>query len=265
MRILPPLSERKRRVIYAGIAGAAFIAALAVFTFVGLSLSGSDALRNPLDPSPTQYSSGLSGAVRYRAEPGGIYDRLDPMLWLNYTRQYSVGFIVDDGNIGPFERRTFRLHIEKIDVNAPVKSYGMNADLIPEVPLNGTEVAWYTFSAPPGDGGNAVFAAHYTWTGGAVFHELKELERGDEVKLVDARGTQLTYVVTESKVMDPEGQAMRDAMGTVPRDVITLITCDGRYRFTGDPLLRGEYNNRRVVRAKLINIYVPPGHPWNPG
>jgi sortase (surface protein transpeptidase) len=73
---------------------------------------------------------------------------------------------------------------------------------------------------------------------------------------------QLVYVVADSS--DRHLDKVRSMMGPTPDDVITLITCDGDYRYTGHPILRGEYNKRRVIRATLTSLVAPPGHPLNP-
>ncbi|MEO6197570.1 MAG: class F sortase [Dehalococcoidia bacterium] len=261
---LPRITEITRRRILTGVAVVAFSAAVMSFVYVGMQLAGSESSFVGGGPTSTKYASVWNGAARYLVEPGGVYDRVDQPSWLYSPYNYSVSNVIDDGSVGPLERRSFRILIDEIEVNAPVKSYGMNSEYVPDVPLSGQEVAWYTFSSPPGTGGNAVFAAHYTWAGGAVFNKLKDLKPGDSVYLQDARGTELTYVVTSSFIIDPEDKASLQWMGPASEDIITLITCAGRYRSTGDPLLGGEYNHRRVVRAKLMNIYAPPGHPWNP-
>ncbi len=236
-----------------------------MFAFIGFQLGDSEGGLLTGEPSYEQYASGLTGSERYLAEPGGVYDRVYQPRWASYSRNYSTSYVVDAGSIGPLERRTFRIQIEKIDVNAPVKSYGMNADYVPEVPLNGQEVAWYTFSAAPASGSNAVFAAHYTWAGGAVFSKLKDLKPGDIVRLNDAKGTELTYTVRESFTVDARDKEGLKVMGPANEDILTLITCAGSSRATGDTTLGREYDKRQVVRAALTKIYAPPGHPWNPG
>jgi LPXTG-site transpeptidase (sortase) family protein len=140
----------------------------------------------------------------------------------------------------------------------------MNSDLVPEVPLAAQEVAWYNFSAPPGVGSNAVFAGHVNWSGDAVFHDLNKVKPGDRIELKDARGVQLVYTVTDSLQIDAKDKAAVQMMGPTADDVITLITCDGEYRYTGHPILRGEYNKRRIIRATLTSLVAPPGHPLNP-
>jgi hypothetical protein len=42
-------------------------------------------------------------------------------------------------------------------------------------------------------------------------------------------------------------------MLSTPNDMITIITCDGSFFYTGDPVFGGDYTNRRVVQAKLTS------------
>jgi LPXTG-site transpeptidase (sortase) family protein len=237
---------------------------MAVFAYVGTQIGGSGDVMLGGSSTP-QYVGDFTRAARYSVEPGGVYDRVDQPRWADYSRNYSTSYVIDTGSIGPLERRSVRMQIDKIEVNAPIRSYGMNAAYVPEVPLNGQEVAWYTFSAEPASGSNAVFAAHYTWVGGAVFSKLKELNPGDVVKLKDDTGTELTYTVRESFTVDSKDKEGLKVMGPATEDMITLITCAGTSRATGDITLGREYNQRQVVRAVLTKIYAPPGHAWNPG
>jgi LPXTG-site transpeptidase (sortase) family protein len=150
----------------------------------------------------------------------------------------------------PLSGQTFRLEIDKIGVNAPVVPEGMDENAVPIVPLNGYEVAWYDFTAQPGTPGNAVFAAHKTWAGEAVFYNLDDLQVGDVVRIIgDSDGTQLTYRVTDSFTVredDPNGVQV---MFPSPEDIVTIITCDGTRYYTGDPVFGHDYTERRVIRA----------------
>ena len=261
---LPRLTDPTKRKTLIGVGVVALMGAIAVFGYVGSQIGDSgDTLIG--GSSTPQYVGGVTGAARYGVEPGGVYDRVYQPRWASYSRNYSTSYVLDTGLIGPLQRRSVRMQIDKIEVNAPIRSYGMNAAYVPEVPLNGQEVAWYTFSAAPASGSNAVFAAHYTWVGGAVFSKLKELKPGDVIKLKDDIGTELTYTVRESFVVDAADKDGLSVMGPASEDIITLITCDGRARSTGDVTLGREYDQRRVVKAVLTKIYAPPGHAWNPG
>lgn len=154
----------------------------------------------------------------------------------------------------PLRDEPYRLVIDKARVNAGVFTYGLDANRIPQVPLNSHDVAWYDFSARPGTGGNAVFAGHVTWNGRAVFYNLDALQTGDQIKLIGQDGTQLLYTVSASYLVDPGDRAALSVMGQTQQDVITIITCGGTFFRTTDPVFGGDYTNRRVVRASLSGV-----------
>jgi LPXTG-site transpeptidase (sortase) family protein len=150
-----------------------------------------------------------------------------------------------------------RLIIEKIGVDAPVITLGVDEDAIPRVPDNPYDVAWYDFSSRPGWGSNAVFAGHFDWTVNGqpvigVFYYLRELEVGDivEVKLED--GTDYKYSVVGNLAVPNNDSKAMELMAPTPSDMVTLITCGGVW--TPDPSnpLGGEYTHRQVVRAERI-------------
>jgi LPXTG-site transpeptidase (sortase) family protein len=148
-----------------------------------------------------------------------------------------------------------RMVIESIGIDAPLRTYGLDGNAVPEVPTGGDAadvVAWYDFSATPGTGSNAVFSGHVTWFGEAVFWDLKKLQPGDTIKLVGEDGSELVYAVSDSFLVDPDDPDSVKVMSATATDVITLITCDGDYTDTGDPVFGGEYTDRRVVRADRI-------------
>jgi LPXTG-site transpeptidase (sortase) family protein len=150
--------------------------------------------------------------------------------------------------VPPLAGQSFRMNIDSIGVDAPVVTEGLDEDLVPEIPLNGYEVAWYDFSAQPGTAGNAVFAGHKTWAGEAVFFRLDELKAGDTVRLKGENGVELVYIVSESFTVDPDDPNSVQVMARTAGDVLTIITCDGTRYYSGGPLGH-DYTERRVVRA----------------
>lgn len=160
----------------------------------------------------------------------------------------------------PLGDQPYRMVIEKINVDAPVKTFGLDENGVPLVPV-GQEakevVAWYDFSARPGTGSNAVFAGHVTWYGAAVFYRLHTLSPGDSVVLRGDDGTEIVYKVSAVFQVDPSDPESLKVMHATDKDVITLITCGGSYVETGDPVFGGEYSHRVVVRAELAEVRGP--------
>ena len=113
-----------------------------------------------------------------------------------------------------------------------------------QAPRSPFDVAWYGFSAVPGDGSNVVLAGHaeYVNHGPAVFASLPFIQSGDQIQVLlpDA-----TMVRTSSLPPRPTMQRQRQSRRSqVPTDaeVVTLIT-------TGVP---GDASKRLVVRADRV-------------
>jgi LPXTG-site transpeptidase (sortase) family protein len=227
----------------------------AVAVLAGVAVTSVTAYRY-LDSSKEASVPSLSS--RHRTDPGGIYDRqLGPV---SPPRRLTIPELVEAAPPiePPLRDAAYRIAIDRIGVNASVFTYGLDANRVPEVPLNGSDVAWYDFSSPPGTGSNAVFAGHVTWGGSAVFYQLDEVQVGDRISLRGDNGVELAYIVSESFLVDPEDPNSLSVMSPTEKDVITLITCGGSFYYTGDPVFNGDYTHRRIVRATFAGISPPP-------
>ncbi len=223
-------------------AGAAAVVSGLALTSVGLyGLFDSDEAASP--PS-------LSS--RHRTDPGSVYDR---RLGATSTPVITTPPVLAAAPPPPPLRESaYRIVIDSIGVDAGVFTYGVDTNRVPEVPLNGSDVAWYDFSAHPGTGSNAVFAGHVTWGGAAVFYNLDSLQPGDAITLHGDDGTRLDYVVSESFLVDPNDPNALSVMAGSSSDMITLITCGGSFYYTGDPVFNGDYTHRRIIRANLSGV-----------
>ena len=93
-----------------------------------------------------------------------------------------------------------RLVIPKIGIDAPVTVKGLDPSGAMQNPNGPEDVAWYDFTARPGQGGNTVFSGHldYHDYGPAVFARLWEMTAGD---LVEVR-----YHLPDRQAGLPEGE-----------------------------------------------------------
>lgn len=142
-----------------------------------------------------------------------------------------------------------RLVIPDIGVNAPIIVLGVLPDGTMDSPDGPTDVAWYTFSAKPGQIGNVVLSGHldYINYGAAVFWRLNELRPGNEVHLVLEDDTLVKYVVESVNEYDESTAPVQDIVGPTANESITLITCSGSF----DPSSL-HYNRRLVVRGSRV-------------
>jgi LPXTG-site transpeptidase (sortase) family protein len=141
-----------------------------------------------------------------------------------------------------------RMRIERLGIEAPLVTIGINADGNMAAPDGPELIGWYDFTAKPGTGsGNAVVAGHRDWRGygPAVFWELEDLERGDiiEVELLD--GSLVRYAVTAGHTYPVADLDMREILARTEEETLTLITCAGDFE-------DHDYTDRHVVRAVRI-------------
>ncbi len=159
---------------------------------------------------------------------------------------------------GPPPAAPVRLSIQRLYVDAPVVTLGVNEDRIPEVPDTGSEVAWYDFSASPGGDNNAVLSGHVDWQTRngdpipGVFYRLREAEIGDVIQIDLDDGTVLRYRVTGNVAAAFDDPNVLKAMGPTSKDVLTLVTCGGTWFNDRSAAYGGTYSHRIVVRAERM-------------
>ena len=147
----------------------------------------------------------------------------------------------------------FRLVIDSLGVNAPVVRLGLDPRDVPQVPNDGAKVAWYDFSARPGTGGNAVLAGHVRWAGDpGVFADLDELQEGDIIRLRWRDGRESVYEVSDNLLIDASHPDALRVMAPTPADTITLFTCAGTFVPDPDNPLGGDFTDRVVIQARLV-------------
>ncbi len=157
----------------------------------------------------------------------------------------------------PDSARPTRMGIPRLGVDASIVVMGLDAAQYPEVPNSGSEVAWYTFSAAPGQGNNAVFSGHVDWyywgmPVEGVFYHLRELQIGDVITLDLDDGGQLRYRVTGNVATSYDDPNVVEVMNPTSSDVITLITCGGTWQRDYSNPNGGNYSHRVIVRAERV-------------
>jgi len=156
-----------------------------------------------------------------------------------------------------------RMIIEKINVDAPVITLGLDENSVPQVPNDPYEVAWYDWTSRPGWGSNAVFSGHVDWTVNGqpvigVFYYLRDLGLDDIIKVVLEDGTTYSYKVTANRAIPDGDPTAVEVMGPTPNDMVTLITCGGTWIRDWSEPLGGHYTHRQIVQAALVGEEPPP-------
>ncbi|MGG4167577.1 class F sortase [Rossellomorea vietnamensis] len=141
------------------------------------------------------------------------------------------------------------LSIPKLELEAPIKEFGLDKEGNMELPKNGKDVAWFEPGFQPGEKGNAVLAGHVDdEKKPAVFFELKTLEPGDEIHLKGGSGETLTFVVREKVAYDKDDAPLRKIFGPTEKRMLNLITCTGYF----DHDIHN-YVERLVVYTELVD------------
>ena len=142
-------------------------------------------------------------------------------------------------------------------VNVAIDSIGLDEDLIDlgltdtgtlEVPQDPDRVGWFTGGGRPGGPGPTVVVGHVdSTTGPAVFAQLPEVRRGDEIVVTNADGDRTRYRVTSAETVPQDPIPTEQVFGATPDDELRLITCTGPYDRAA-----GRYTENRIVRASAL-------------
>ena len=144
-----------------------------------------------------------------------------------------------------------RLEIPSIGVDTRLQRLGRarNGTVeVPKGPHEWEEAGWYEGGTRPGDPGSAVVLGHVDSKreGPAVFFRLRELRRGDEIKVVRADGSTVRFSVDRTEQY-PKSRFPTDAVyyPTLTPE-LRLVTCGGTFDATA-----GHYRSNVIVFATL--------------
>ena len=142
-----------------------------------------------------------------------------------------------------------RLVIPAIDVDAPVRPFGVDEFGRMEAPDRPEEVGWFELGPLPGTAGNSILTGHVDWYDGSlgVFGGLKFLVAGDVVNFTDPRGIIASYRVLWQRSYVADQAPINEIIGqNVNLREMTMITCDGTF----DSIQR-DYSHRLIVRCEV--------------
>ncbi|WP_344494162.1 class F sortase [Nonomuraea monospora] len=139
------------------------------------------------------------------------------------------------------------IDIPSIDVEAQLMKLDLQKNGEVELPPyeKPKMAGWYTGSAVPGEKGASVIIGHVdTKTAPAVFYKLRQLRKGETVKVERSDGK-----VVEFKV-DSIEQVHKDsfpAQRVYVEDGLKLVTCGGKFDYA-----KGEYLDNVIVYASQV-------------
>jgi LPXTG-site transpeptidase (sortase) family protein len=143
-----------------------------------------------------------------------------------------------------------RVMIPAIGVNAPVTEVGLNKDGTAQTPPLGNHnlAGWYRFSVTPGQTGSSVIVGHVdSYTGPSVFLDLKNLLKGDVVKVKLADRQTVTFAVDGVQVASKTSFPTQAVFGNTKFPSLRLVTCGGPFDYS-----TGHYLDNIVVYAHLL-------------
>jgi hypothetical protein len=142
-----------------------------------------------------------------------------------------------------------RIDIPRIGVSSSLDRLGRKQDGTVETPpLRRAAVAgWYELGPRPGDPGSAVILGHVdSDRAPAVFFRLRELRRGDEVRVGRADGSVLRFVVERTEQFPKKRFPTDDVYYPTLTPGLRLVTCGGLFDHS-----IGHYKSNIIVFAAL--------------
>lgn len=145
-----------------------------------------------------------------------------------------------------------RLQIPAIGVDTALQRLGKGADgtvQTPVEPHKWDQAGWYGGEAGtrPGDRGSAVILGHVDSTSGpAVFYRVRELRRGDQVKVTAADGTVFRFAVDRVEQFPKSRFPTADVYYPTLAPKLRLVTCGGSFDFA-----TGHYRSNVIAFASL--------------
>ena len=138
-----------------------------------------------------------------------------------------------------------RIEIPAIGVSAPVIALGLDADRTMETPKDYADAGWYEPGPEPGERGAAVIVGHVdSKSGPAVFYRLRELRRGDVIRVARVGGSTVRFRVEGLERWPKSAFPTRRVFRRTRLSTLRLVTCSGNF----DPST-GHYEDNTIVYA----------------
>ena len=140
-----------------------------------------------------------------------------------------------------------RVEIPRIGVASSLDRLGRAPDGTVQEPNRWAVAGWYTPGTRPGDPGSAVILGHVdSKRGPAVFFRLRELRRGDEIKVTRADRSSARFVVERTAQYDKQQFPTDDVYYPTLTPALRLVTCGGQFDHS-----TGHYRSNIIVFATL--------------
>ena len=140
-----------------------------------------------------------------------------------------------------------RVEIPSIGVASSLDRLGRAPDGTIQEPTRWQVAGWYAPGPRPGDPGSAVILGHVdSKRGPAVFYRLRELRRGDQIKITRADGSAVRFVVQRTEQYPKDRFPTDEVYYPTLTPALRLVTCGGEFDATV-----GRYRSNVIVFATL--------------
>ncbi|WP_433431161.1 class F sortase [Nonomuraea sp. CA-141351] len=147
------------------------------------------------------------------------------------------------------------VYIPSIGVAAPLMELGLDAQgAIENPPFDPpNQAGWYRYGAVPGQRGAAVITGHLdTRSGPAVFANLKNVKRGDQVQVLRADRSVAVFVVDKVEHAPKRNFPVKKVYAELTYPGLRLVTCGGTFDRQAH-----SYVDNTIVYAHLAAPYYP--------
>ncbi|MFJ6695360.1 class F sortase [Streptomyces sp. NPDC091272] len=124
-----------------------------------------------------------------------------------------------------------RISIPDLGVDAPLDTVGLDAEGVMETPpMNRPmDASWYREGPTPGEKGAAAIVGHLDTPEApkAVFHNVKELRKNEEIKVHREDGTTAVFSVDSVETFKKDGFPTDKVYNGTGKSELRLITCGG--------------------------------------
>jgi sortase (surface protein transpeptidase) len=143
-----------------------------------------------------------------------------------------------------------RINIPAVGVSAGVIPLGVTGDHSMETPKNYGETGWYKPGPEPGERGAAVIVGHVDSKGGAaVFYRLRELHRGDLIRITRADGSVARFRVEGLERWPKSEFPASRVFRRTGASALRLVTCSGAFDKS-----TGHYVDNTIVYAARVPV-----------
>jgi hypothetical protein len=152
--------------------------------------------------------------------------------------------------------RPRHVDIPAIGVSAAVIPLGLESDGTMQTPKKWGDTGWYEPGNEPGERGPAVIAGHIDSTSGAaVFYRLRDLRRGNLIRVRRADGSVVRFRVEGLERWPKATFPTRRVFGRTPISTLRLVTCGGSFDSS-----TGHYLDNTIVYAARVRDRVRHSH-----